>query len=323
MTVEVYNPTLAAEWDRVAGECRNATFLHLRGYMDYHSDRFEDMSLVARDDRGRIIALLPANRRGDVLESHGGLTYGGWLMTPRADMIAMMAVWERMTELLKASGIRQLIYKPVPHIYHKFPAEEDLYAMWRAGGELDNVLVSSVIDMSNILGFDMSARRKVRKAVDAGVKAGLSDDWEGYWQVLEDRLRRAHNTRPVHSLAEMELLHSRFPENIKLYTAVRDDLIVSGVVMYITDTTMHCQYIASSDLGLEINALPLLFLHILSEADPGIRYFDFGTSNEDHGLFLNEGLIRQKASFGSRAVAYMSYKINLNADIIDESSAES
>ena len=93
MTVEVYNPTLAVEWDRVAGECRNATFLHLRGYMDYHSDRFEDMSLVARDDRGRIIALLPANRRGDVLESHGGLTYGGWLMTPRADMIAMMAVW--------------------------------------------------------------------------------------------------------------------------------------------------------------------------------------------------------------------------------------
>lgn len=308
MTVEIYNPSLAAEWDRVVGECRNATFLHLRGYMDYHADRFDDMSLIARDDRGRIIALLPANRRGDVLQSHGGLTYGGWLMTPRADMPAMMLVWNRMAGLLREHGIRELIYKPVPHIYHKFPAEEDLYALWRAGGQLDSVLISSVIDMSNILGFDMSARRKVRRAADAGVKAGLSDDWKGYWQVLEDRLRRAHNTRPVHSLAEMELLHNRFPENIKLYTAVQNELIVSGVVMYITDTTMHCQYIASSDLGLEINALPLLFEHILSEADPGIRYFDFGTSNEDGGLVLNEGLIRQKASFGARAIAFPCYR---------------
>lgn len=311
MTVEIYNPSLAAEWDRVVDECRNATFLHLRGYMDYHADRFEDMSLIARDDRGRIIALLPANRRGDVLQSHGGLTYGGWLMTPRADMPAMMSVWDRMTGLLREHGIRELIYKPVPHIYHKSPAEEDLYALWRAGGQLDSVLISSVIDMSNILGFDMSARRKVRRTADAGVKAGLSDDWKGYWQVLEDRLRRAHNTRPVHSLAEMELLHNRFPENIKLYTAVQNELIVSGVVMYITDTTMHCQYIASSDLGLKINALPLLFEHILSEADPGIRYFDFGTSNEDGGLVLNEGLIRQKASFGARAIAFPSYKIEI------------
>lgn len=307
MTVEVYNPLLAAEWNRVVAECRNTTFLHRRGYMDYHADRFADMSLIARDDRGRIVALLPANRRGEILQSHGGLTYGGWLMTPRADMPAMMAVWERMTDLLRQNGIKELIYKPVPHIYHKYPAEEDLYALWRSGGELDSVLMSSVIDLNAPLGFDMSARRKVRKAIEAGVIVGLSDDWVGYWKILENRLAKAHNTRPVHSLEEIMLLHSRFPDNIKLYTALYERGVVAGVVMYLTDTTAHCQYIASSDEGLEMNVLPLLFDYIITEVKPKVRYFDFGTSNEAGGQILNEGLIRQKASFGARAVAYTSY----------------
>lgn len=307
MTVEVYNPSLAAEWDRVVGQCRNATFLHLRGYMDYHADRFSDMSLIARDDHGRIVALLPANRRGDILQSHGGLTYGGWLMTPRADMPAMMSVWECMIDLLRQQGVKQLIYKPVPHIYHKYPAEEDLYALWRSGGQLDSVLISSVIDLSAPLGFDMSARRKVRKAVEAGVVVGLSDDWAGYWKILEDRLKKAHNTCPVHNLDEILLLHSRFPDNIKLYTALCEGVLMAGVVMYLTDTTAHCQYIASSDRGLEMNVLPLLFDNIIKEVKPTVRYFDFGTSNEAGGQILNEGLIRQKASFGARGTAYASY----------------
>jgi len=311
MNVEVYNPSLAAEWDRVVGECRNATFLHRRGYMDYHADRFSDMSLIARDDRERIVALLPANRRGDILQSHGGLTYGGWLMTARADMPTMMSVWGHMTELLREIGIKRMIYKPVPHIYHKYPAEEDLYAIWRSGGQIESMLMSSVIDLNDPPGFDMSARRKVRKAVDAGVTVGLSDDWTGYWHILEARLAKAHNARPVHSIEEILLLHSRFPDNIKLYTAVYEGATVAGVVIYITDTSAHCQYIASSDKGLAMNVLPLLFDYIITEVKPTVHYFDFGTSNEDGGLILNEGLIRQKASFGARGVAYTSYKIDL------------
>ena len=81
MTVEPYQPHLKPEWDLVVEQSRNGTFLHRRDYMDYHADRFEDMSLIARDDSGRIIAVMPAHRCGDTITSHGGLTYGGWLMT--------------------------------------------------------------------------------------------------------------------------------------------------------------------------------------------------------------------------------------------------
>lgn len=302
------------EWDCVVRESRNGTFLHLRGYMDYHADRFADMSLVASDDAGRIIALLPAHRRGDTLVSHGGLTYGGWLMTNRADMLAMMKVWEDMTQLLREQGIHRLVYKPVPHIYHRSPAEEDLYALWRAGGKVESVLVSSVVDMASPLGFDMAARQSVGKARRNGVAVGPSDDWQGFWRVLEERLSAAYGATPVHTLGEISLLHSRFPDNIRLYTAVCDSEIVAGIVMYYTDTVAHSQYTGSTDAGRRLRSIPLLYRYIIDNLPQGIRYFDFGTSNEDGGRYLNEGLIRQKASFGARAVAYSTYVIDIAGD---------
>ena len=311
MTVDIYKAGFREAWDRVVCESRNGTFLHLRAYMDYHADRFDDMSLVARDGAGRIVALLPANRRGDTLESHGGLTYGGWLMRPRADMLAMMKIWSEATGLLRREGIRQLVYKPVPHIYHKYPAEEDIYALWRAGGEIRSVLASSVIDLASPLGFDMSARQSVRKAARDGVTVGLSDRWDDFWQVLEERLATAHDARPVHSLDELKLLHSRFPDNIRLFTAEYDGEVVAGAVIYYTDTVAHSQYTGSTETGRRLRSLPLLYDHIIGNLPAGVRYFDFGTSNEDGGRVLNEGLIRQKASFGARAVAYTSYLIQI------------
>ena len=44
----------------------------------------------------------------------------------------------------------------------------------------------------------------------------------------------------------------------------------------------------------------------------GYKYFDFGTSNEDMGRYLNEGLIYQKEGFGGRAVCYDWYEVMIN-----------
>ena len=74
-----YEGSMAARWDELVSSSRNGTFLHQRGYMDYHSDRFTDCSLVALRE-GKPCALLPACIDSDVLYSHRGLTYGGWLV---------------------------------------------------------------------------------------------------------------------------------------------------------------------------------------------------------------------------------------------------
>lgn len=312
MTVENYTPAIAAQWDDAVKASRNGTFIHLRQYMDYHSDRFADHSLVARDDKGRIIAVLPAHLHDNQLCSHKGLTFGGWLMTARADMPAMMQVWRLMEDKLRSEGVKSLIYKPVPHIYHSSPAEEDIYAAWRSGARLLTVMPASAIDLSGTAGFDMAARQGVRKAEKAGITVAQSDRWHDFWQVLKERLESRYNAVPVHSIDEILLLKNRFPDNIKLYTAELDGEILSGAVIYINNgTAAHSQYTASTDKGLKMRSLALLYHTIATELRGQVRYLDYGTSCEDGGKVLNEGLIRQKCSYGARAVAYTTLSIEL------------
>ena len=42
-----YSDTDKPIWDDFVKRSKNATFLHLRDYMDYHADRFADFSLMA------------------------------------------------------------------------------------------------------------------------------------------------------------------------------------------------------------------------------------------------------------------------------------
>ena len=73
---------MADEWNQFVRASKNGTFLFDRRFMDYHSDRFSDHSLMCYRE-GRLYALLPANEKGDTLVSHGGLTYDGLVTDSR------------------------------------------------------------------------------------------------------------------------------------------------------------------------------------------------------------------------------------------------
>ena len=110
----------------------------------------------------------------------------------------------------------------------------------------------------------------------------------------------------------MRLLQGRFPENISLHTATLDGELLAGVVMYLSQPVAHCQYIGASPAGKESKALTLLFEHLIAKyQQEGYRYFDFGISNENHGLYLNEGLVRQKSRLGGRGIVYNTFQIDL------------
>lgn len=308
--IERYDQAYAAGWDAAVEASRNGTFLHRRAYMDYHSDRFNDFSLIAFGRSGHIVAVLPADVSGSTLRSHAGLTYGGWLMSDRADINTMMEVWAASREFARAQGIDTLIYKPVPHIFHRYPAEEDLYALFRDGATTESVQVSSAIDLSSPLPFDQNARRGTAKARNAGLTVAESTDYTSFWHILGEVLAERHSASPVHSLDEIELLAARFPDNIRLYGVYDGNRMIAGTVLYITPTVAHAQYIASDSGGRATGALALLFGTLIEKFAGRMRYFDFGTSNEDRGRVLNAGLVRQKCGFGARAVAFYTYKVS-------------
>lgn len=313
MKIVRYTYIYKSQWDDLVNVSKNGTFLHLRDYMDYHSDRFDDFSLMCVDDKNKLIAVLPANRSGSTLYSHQGLTYGGWLTTIKGvTATTMLEIWALMNSFLKENGIERVIYKAVPHIYHRYPAEEDLYALFRNGGQILSTLISTTLPLDDTrLRFNENARRGMKNAKSNGVEVKQLCDFERFWSVLEHMLREQYNTSPVHSLDEIKLLHSRFPGNIKLYVATHNGEVVAGTVMFFTHTVAHAQYIAASPSGKALKALPLVFDYIINNECGYCRYFDFGTSNENGGMYLNEGLITQKCGMGGRGIAYNTFELKL------------
>lgn len=303
---------MSSRWDDFVRASRNGTFLHQRGYMDYHSDRFDDCSLVASID-GKLCALLPACIEGDTLWSHRGLTYGGWIVPLKHfDVTVMMAVMDAAALWMKDNGIKRFVYKAIPHIYHRYPCEEDLYALFRHGASLTETNISTTIDLTCPLPLDRGNKSGANAARKAGIRVGESSDWEGYWQLLSSLLDERYDTRPVHSIEEISLLQGRFPNNIRLYTATLGTELLAGVVLYLSKPVAHCQYIGATPQGKESKALTLLFEHLINEYQRlGFRYFDFGISNEDHGRYLNEGLVRQKSRLGGRGIAYNFFELSL------------
>src|SRR5215469_11873946 len=94
MRADIYTDAQKRTWDDFVRRSKNGTFLFLREYMDYHRDRFVDHSLVMSLDDGDLLALLPGNRVGATLVSHGGLTYGGFITDVRMKAAAMLEVFE-------------------------------------------------------------------------------------------------------------------------------------------------------------------------------------------------------------------------------------
>ena len=312
--IERYTADKEAEWDNIVNASRNGTFLHMRGYMDYHAHRFADHSLMFY--RGaELIAILPAHIKDDTFCSHNGLTYGGLLLTNSETTDAVLSLFNILQNyLLENTSATSIIYKPTPHIYHRYPCEEDLYAMFRHGATLTERKVSSAIPLKNPL--PISGRRKLTGSVKNRLCIVEEDDFTTFWSILDDRLQSKYNTLPVHSIEEIKLLKSRFPENIKLFcVADNNGNTLGGVVLFITDNVVHMQYSATTAEGRRLSALDFLYEELINNRFAGKEYFDFGISVEDGGRYLNTGLIAYKERMGGRAVVYDTYTIDLKKPV--------
>jgi hypothetical protein len=278
--------------------------------MDYHSDRFVDHSLLFHDE-GRLVAVLPANQQGEVLVTHGGLTFGGLVCGTDMKSPRMLEVFDALLGYMRGRGLKTLRYKAIPHIYHRCPAEEDLYALFRNGARLVRRDVSAALHPGTCREVSVRRRRGRKRAESLGIRVSRSNDLKSFHRLVSGVLEARHGVRPVHTLEELELLSSRFPENIKMYGAFAEDTLVAGVLVYENMTVAHAQYIASGLEGRKAGALDLLFEFLIEREFSGKRWFDFGISTEHEGRTLNVGLATFKEEFGARAVVYDTYELSV------------
>jgi Acetyltransferase (GNAT) domain len=298
-------------WDNFVDRSKNATFLFRRAFMDYHSDRFTDQSLMVFTE-GRLVALMPASQGADgTIVSHGGLTYGGMVIDARTTAANALDIFHRLLDRCKADGFSRLHYKPVPHIYHRMPAEEDLHALFLCNARLCRSDLSGTISLQDYDGFAKSKRAGLKAADKAGVIVSESQDFASFWALLVERLAGRHGAVPTHSLAEIELLASRFPQEIKLFVATLQSELCAGIVVFDCGNTVHTQYISSSESGREVCAIDAIVANLVNRAYRDRRWLDFGISTVNQGRDLNVGLSRQKEMYGARTTVYQQYLVEL------------
>ena len=316
MEVFPYQESGASQWDEFIATSPNSTFLHSRRYLSYHGDRFEDRSLLIKDNKEKLVGLFPAAVDRESVSrvvSHPGITYGGVLHNGSLRGQGLLDALAALRDYYREQGFETLRYKAVPIIYHLAPSADDLYALFRLGAKRYRCDLSCAIDFDGRQAVSDRRKRGIRKAIKCGVEiSGGLNHVEALWQVIADNLSRKHNVRPVHSADEIARLHSLFPENIDFVVARLNSEVVAGIVLFITARVVHAQYIASSESGQDVCALDAVFEHSIEKARAkGARYFDFGISNENEGQQLNAGLYQYKSEFGAGGVVHEFYEINL------------
>lgn len=299
------------KWNEFNKRAKNSLFMFDRNYMDYHSDRFMDHSLIFYE-KNQIIAILPMCERENIFVSHGGLTYGGFITDENMKQNKMLECFECLKEYCKEQAVTKIIYKNIPYIYHSQVAEEDRYALYCCNANILKIEASTVIKLEKTIQMSKLRKRQINKAVQNEIEVCVKDTFEVYKEyilLLNEVLNEHHNVKAVHSAEELFLLHSRFPENIRLYTAYYQKRLIAGTVVFEYEDVIHTQYLASNEQGRNLGALDLVIKSLIDEYEHKKMYLDFGISTEQMGRMLNTGLISQKEGFGGRTITYETWEL--------------
>lgn len=308
ITIKRYTDSDRQRWNEFIRNSKNGYFLFQREYMEYHSDRFSDFSLLFFED-SRLVAVMPANVKDGVLHSHQGLTYGGIVSDSQMNQARMLSLFQALTSYAQEQSWSALVYKAIPFFLHKAPAQEDTYALFRFGAKLTRVDCSSTIDLRAPISMSGSKRSGARKAIREGIEVRRSHDFDTFFEMAHSRLVERYQTKPVHTADEMRRLASNFPENILLYGAFKHDEMLAGSVLYVDGNFVHTQYISSTDQGRKLRAIDAVVAHLIYDQYPDRHYFDFGISTVEQGMVLNETLCRQKEEFGASTTVNSFYEL--------------
>lgn len=308
--VERYVPSKEYEWNEFVSKSKNATFLFDRNFMEYHKDRFEDFSLMAYKN-GKLIALLPANRVGNEVHSHQGLTYGSLLLPFNIKFTEVSDLFDAILAFLKTAGVKTFNIKMIPEFYAKQASNELLYVMAIKNAQLQRRDMVLAVDYSKPINIHKTKLKHYKRASD--LRIVYTQDFADFWEnVLEPRLKMKHQAKPVHTLDEIRILHETFPDKIWQYSVYEGDSIVAGVTLFETETVIKSQYGATTERGETLRALEYVFIYLIEKfKTEGKRYFSMGTVHDSSELGYNRGMLKQKEELGCSMFVQDNYTLTI------------
>ncbi|HBK83537.1 MAG TPA: GNAT family N-acetyltransferase [Flavobacterium sp.] len=311
ISIKRYESCFYEIWNEFVANAKNATFLFHRDFMEYHQDRFEDYSLLIFNEKNKLRSILPAHKSGDIIFSHQGLTYGGFVFDASIFLSECVEVVKSTLQFLNLNGLKTLNLKIIPAFYHLLPANEIDYILFVLNAKLYRRDSIALLDLEHPLPISRVRKRGVEKGVKNGLLIKETHDFKEFWdQILIPNLKQKYRVNPVHTLSEITYLKSKFPNEIRQFNVFFEDRIVAGITIFEKGRVVHPQYISGADsLNNSLGSIDFLYHYLLNEKYAHKKYFDFGISNENSGKNLNKSLHYFKESFGGRTINQDFYEV--------------
>jgi hypothetical protein len=258
----------------------------------------------------KLMGLLPANRIGNDVHSHQGLSYGGLLLSRTVKFTDVLNGFSTVLQFLSDNAIENLNLKLLPKMYHSFPADEMDYLLFVLEAKLQKKETLSVIEMSKNLKFSKDRINGIKRGEKHQLIIKEVTDFDEFWkQILKVNLQEKYGVKPVHSLVEIEKLKKLFPKQIRQFNVYDTNKLVAGTTIFESKQVAHCQYISGDENKNTLGSLDFLHHHLITEVFKNKQYYDFGSSNEDYGMKINKGLQYWKEGFGARTIIHEFYSI--------------
>lgn len=288
------------EWDKICRQCDYSTYFHSREWPEIWNVYTEgkicpDAKLIVFSDGKK--ALLPLSyQRGlkglvkKYISSPAG-TYGGWISSDGIGIDHATLMVEFLTKKLG-----NLIWRINP--FDPNLKNIDAY--------ITKYDFTQYLNLKN--GFDSICKLwtkghtavtpKARKARKAGVtikESGLWEEWEQYFKIYKDCIRRWGNTvSSQYSINLFKAFFKKYSPNIKLWLAYFEGKPIAGALCFYHNHHVVCWHEATLEEYFPKRPNNLLYYEIIKDAcEKNYWWYDFNPSGG------HEGVVKFKKSFGT------------------------
>ncbi|PWJ61373.1 acetyltransferase (GNAT) family protein [Fibrobacter sp. UWR4] len=310
-----YTKELDSRLDRfVNQDSVNGTFLQSRRFLNYHPEGRFDEAGFALQKSGIIAAYFPGVKIvGNVNEkpafiSHAGSTFGGPIMgKPFYNGAKIQEVLSEADAYL-SQNFSEVRLKVTPALFSEESPDLLEYILEHLGYQRHTELsCSTPIKKGEDPLERCDAKHRHQFAASENYKLTYRDleseeDFATFYKFLEIS-KAKHQTKPVHSLAELLDLKKRIKKSIRFKSLWLDNRYICGMMQFLFPKTgvVHDQYISADESFDLFHHTTAMHVYAMREAaEEGYTNFSWGISTEEHGDILNENLYRFKEAFGAK-----------------------
>lgn len=305
------------EWNAFVRAANNGTLFHRLDFLSYHGDRFAANAHHLRfEKKGNLVGVLPLGLfdedGGPAAKSPFGASFGGLVTKDDCSLPDMEHMVGGLREHLRAKDVRKLRVVLPPACYSNVPEDYFDFCLLKEGARAAASDLTSYIRTAAqpVDGFQARARRDTQKALEAGLDFDVSDDVDGFYDILMENMRKFDGT-PTHTKEEVCWLIEKLGEDIKIYQVSYDGRTVAAALIFEANPRAWLVfYWAQRQDATQLHAKNFLVVRLSQEAyERDVSFIDFGPQTLNMEPFA--GVTMFKESLGGHGLLRRAYEWEL------------